>query len=663
MKRIFLVFLTFLCLFFSDFAMGQSDFVETTVLEDAVEQKTNKSTHFKQGDKPFPENWQELLPENVGRLERGLISLYKIGYDWKRENPNLIEQADKAKEIKNPLSSLYLMTYSEANPISGLDGLGEWQTTPFGRMRLISCETGLKKNKPMYVGVQMEIHSHLALTKPKITLKTPVKQSVISYPISYPLPDGWTQTLFYFNTVLFPILFEPIRYDEALPVQVQVEWTAVDPFRNVKTVDTSLLDLTLKPNAIGETGLCGYMMTQLNMAPAPARDKVQAQARVNQQGDIQLFFKLKHKTKIVSVQIDDEWSFEEVDKKVNGDTAILVIKPSQPIVEGSILPIKLITSFGVFDVPTLLKSGEFKKEIAPFSWWSLFKGGLFLFLATPLFAYFLLNMKRTAKQLEKSVNETLVVLFCVGFAWALGWQADLIPAVSLVQLNPLFCWVVIGCLAYWIINPRLSFGACLLLMILLPKPYLSEAVGFSKQYTLAPLGMGLLWTAMVMWPFTWIKRYPKVFFALHKLMKKEMKAILWFARLPAVFLLIWLVVGGFVNAKINQGLDNYTPEQVKQAVNAGKIVVVSVENPVCFSCALNKMVALRSGKAGFLRKQGNLLVLKLLADSIEAKHLMQQFGQVSAPMTVMYGPQNPSGVVVPDYLYAPNTSIYLNLVR
>jgi hypothetical protein len=663
MKRIFLIFLTIVCLFFSDFAVAQSDFVETSESRDVSSQKTDKTNQSETVDKTFPENWQELLPKEVGRVERGLISLYKIGHDWKQENQNLIEQADKAKEIKNPLSSLYLMTYTEANPISGLDGLGEWQTTPFGRMRLISCETGLKKNKPMYVGVQMEIHEHLALTKPKITLRTPVKQSVISYPIAYPLPEGWTRTQFYFNTILFPIFFEPIKYDETLPVQVQVEWTAINPFDNVKISDTSLLNLTLKPNAIGETGLCGYMMAQLNMAPAPARDNVQAQARVNQQGDIQLFFELKHKTKMISVQIDDEWTFEVVDKKVNGDMAVFVIKPSQPIVDGSILPVKLITSFGVFDVPTTLRSGEFKKEIEPFRWWSLFKGGILLFFGTPLFAYFLLNMKRTAKQLEKSTTEVLVVLFCTGFAWALSWQADLIPAVSLVQLNPWFCLVIIGCLVYWIINPRLSLGISLLMVILLPKPYLNDAIGFAEQYNFAPLGMGLVWTAMVMWPFTWIKRYPKAFFELHKLMQQEMKAILWFARLPAIFLLIWVIVGGLVNIKINQGIENYTAEQVKQAVLDGKIAVVSVENPVCFSCAFNKIVAFNSGKAGFLRRQGNLVVFKLPADSSEAKYLMQQFGQLSAPMIVMYGPQNPMGIVAPDYLRTPNISKYLNLVR
>lgn len=663
MKRIFFIFLTVLCLFSSDFAIGQSDFVETTVVADVTEQQTYETTQLKQSNEEFPENWQELLPEEYGKLERGLISLYKIGLDWKQENADLIQDPEKIKETKNPLSSFYLMTYTEANPITGLDGLGEWQTTPFGRMRLISCDAGLKKNKPTYVGVQMEIHPRLALTKPKITLKTPTKQSFISYPIFYPLPDGWTKTQFYFNTALFPIFFEPMQYDKPLPIHVQVEWTAVDPFKNTEITDTSLLSLTLKPNTIGETGLCGYMMQQLTLAPAPARDMVRSQATVNQQGDIQLFFELQHETKLVSIQIDDVWTFEEVDKKVSDKTAVFVIKPSQAVAEGSVLPIKLITSFGIFDMPTPLKSGEFKKEMASFSWWALFKGGIFLFLGTPLFAYFLLNMKRTAKQLEKSVNETLVVLFCVGFAWALGWQANLIPAVSLVQLNPLFCWVIIGCLVYWMINPRMSLGVCLLMVIVLPKPYLNEVVGFSEQYALAPFGMGLLWTVMVMWPFTWIKRYPKAFFTLHKLMKKEMKAILWFARLPAVFLLIWLIVGGFINAKVNQHIEIYTPEQVKQAVEAGKVVVVSVENPICFSCTLNKIIAVNSGKARSLNKRGNLLVLKLSADSIEAKRLMQQLGELSAPVTIIYGPKNPSGIVASDYLHTLNTDRYLDMVQ
>ena len=144
---------------------------------------------------------------------------------------------------------------------------------------------------------------------------------------------------------------------------------------------------------------------------------------------------------------------------------------------------------------------------------------------------------------------------------------------------------------------------------------------------------------------------------------EEMKAILWFARLPAVFLLIWLIVGGFINAKVNQHIEIYTPEQVKQAVEAGKVVVVSVENPICFSCTLNKIIAVNSGKARSLNKRGNLLVLKLSVDSIEAKRLMQQLGELSAPVTIIYGPKNPSGIVASDYLHTLNTDRYLDMVQ
>ncbi len=667
MKRIFLTFLILLCLFFVDLAVAQSDLAQmpTSVQEGQVAQTQSQTGDEKipQKTTDFPENWEEMLPDSMGGLERTLISIYKVGYDWQKENPNLKGRAEEAKEINHPLSALYLMTYTEANPITGLDGYGKWQETPFGRMRLVSCDTGLKKNKAVYVAVQMQIHPRLALTKPKITLKTPVKQSIISYPIMYPLPQGWTRTQFYFEETVFPIFFEPLSYEGPLTVQVQVDWTALNPFDNVKASDVSTLDLTLQPNAIGETGLCGYMMTQLQAAPAPVRDNAEAQAIVNEKGEIQLFFKLAKSTKILSVQIDEEWTFTEVDKKINDKVALLVIKPSKPISEGTVLPIKLITSFGIFDVPTTLQSGDFKTVMADFSWTALFIGGVLLFLATPLFAYFLLNMHRTAKQLEKSVTETLIVLASVGTAWSLGWQAGLIPAVDLVQLSPIMWWFTAGWLVYWILNPRLTLAGCLFMVIFLPKPYLNDVVGFAGQYALAPLGMGLLWTVMVMWPFTWIKRYPKAFLALHKLMKKEMTAILWFARLPALFLLIWLIVGGSVNGILNQNIDMYTPERVKQALAEDKAVVVSVENPVCFSCMLNKIIALNSGAARSLRQQDKLTILQLPADTTVGKHFMQRFGQVSAPVNIMFGPKNGLGIVAPDYLHALNTYKYLNAVR
>ncbi len=85
--------------------------------------------------------------------------------------------------------------------------------------------------------------------------------------------------------------------------------------------------------------------------------------------------------------------------------------------------------------------------------------------------------------------------------------------------------------------------------------------------------------------------------------------------------------------------------------------------PICFFCTLNKTIALNSGIAGSLKRRGNLLVLKLSADSIEAKHLMQQLGQFSAPVTIIYGPKNPSGIVTADYLHTLNTDAYLKSVQ
>ena len=657
MKRIFLIFLMFLWIFCADFAKAQSE-----ISEMSTQDKRGEDT-LPEADTGFSEDWEKLLPEEVGTLERVLIKLFKVGDDWQKQNPKLIEQADASQEINHPLSALYLMTYSEANPITGLDGLGQWQETSFGRMRLISCDTGLKKNKAVYMAVQMKIHPRLAMLKPEIVLKTPSKQHIVSYPIMYPLPEGWTRTRFYFEEALFPILFEPISYTEPLTVQVQVKWTVLNPFDNLKKTDTSTLDLTLKPDAVGETGLCGYMMMQLRSAPAPVKDNAIVQATVNEKGNIQLFFDLKKKTKVLSVQIDDDWTFEEVDKKINGKTAVLVIKPSKPIAEGTLVPIKLITSFGIFDVPTILQKGEFKTIVKDFNWMSLFAGGLLLFLATPLFSYFLLNMHRTAKQLEKSTNDILIALASIGIVWAFGWQAGFIPALSLVQLSPIMLWLIIGWVIYWIINPRLSLAGCLLMVIVLPKPYLNETASFADQYTWAALGMGLLWTAMVMWPFTWIKRYPKSFFAMHKLMKKEMIAILWFARLPAILLLIWLVVGGYVNAIINRDIEVYTPERVKQILAEDKIAFVSIEKPVCFSCVLNKAVALKTGLAGSMRKEGKLVVLQLSEDTAEAKQLMQRLGELSVPVNIIFGPKNTSGIVVSDWLHNRNTDKYLNAVR
>ena len=570
------------------------------------------------------------------------------------------EQVDIKKV--NPLTAMYLTMTTDVNFLTGMRGYTEWQTYPFGRMRLVSCRAGLKQNTPVFLGVQAQIHSDWALVKPVITLNTPAEEVVISYPLSLNLPKGVTRTFLYDNDVIFPIFFVPKSYDKSVDVMVQAKWRALNPYTQQDILGVGDFQMPLTLEQPYETGICPHMMSFLNTTPAPVRDNLIVSATLNHDKDIQLFFEMKQPTETLSVQVDDDWTFTEEQKTINGKTVSLVIKPSEPLQVGDTLPLKVITSFGIFDVPTVLKEGTFLRDIPSFRWGGILVDGLWLFLLTPLFSCFLLQTARTPKQLKNKAGQTLIFILTVGVCWTIAWQAGLFMPVDLAQLSPVVVWITLLILLWWMVGVPLSLGLIGLLIIFLPKPYLADSVGLTAYYPFAPMVIGTIWTALALWPFVWVYRYPEAFVTLHALMHQDKKALLWLVRLPALIVIVWLGIGGGI-ISFTKSYEPYSLTRLKQAVASDNVVFVSLRPPICFSCTLIQTSMGMSREAQDLKQKLKLVQMVLPADSFEAKELIKRYGQLSAPMNLLYGPKQPNGILLPTYVDYAEFSKYLNLVK
>ena len=599
--------------------------------------------------------------QDTSYLKKVLIDFNDTIQGWQQD----LKQAS-SKDIQDFkqngfLTTLYLLTQSEANLFSGLDGLGKWQDFPFGRMRLISCQSALDKNHPVFIDVQMEIFKDWYLKKPTITLKTPVKESVISYPLFYPLPKGITRTDFYTGESLFPIFLVPESYENPLDIVVEVDWQAHHPFSNASLSDKTTLTLNLKSQKSYETNICTYMYQHLVKAPAPLKDNARISATLNSAGEVQLFFDFKQEISFLSIQIDAPWTFTQTQKSINGHTAILTLKPTTTLKEGDTLPIKIITSYGIFDAPTPLKRGVFKSTPVSLPLKFILTGGFLLFLTSPLLALFLLSPHKTKAQMIKNTTTIVWALFIIGIITTLIWHAGLLPVFSPLQLTSWIGWgyILLFLWLYW--HPYRTILGALLLMLIFPKPYLGEVIANATGWE--PLIIGLWWTVSCLLPFWWIKQYPNALFTFYKLLKKEPDKIIRMTKLPLLIWTIWLGIGGAYNAYINEKLTQYTPMAIKEVIEQNKIAFVSVENPICLSCALNKGLALKTGPAKYLTQEGKIIQFYLSATSFYAKELMHQKGKNYPPVNLFFSQKIPDGIRVPNYLSYPVLYQYLPMIE
>lgn len=569
---------------------------------------------------------------------------------------------EAAKWDKYNLFTPAFLMGTDASPLSGLQGYGEWQNFSFGRIRLISCHSGLKITPPVFTAVQVQTNRDWFMRKPAIRLNAPVQEAVISYPLIYPLPNGVTKTDFYAGQISFPIMMIPKSFDTDLHLSVTVDFKAYNTFNGDSETDTANLVLTLTPQSGHNTGICPWMINELQWAPRPLKDEFTVSATLDKSGDVQLYYHLNKDTKILSVQIDEDWTFTEQQKMINYPAASIIIRPSQKLKAGDTIALKTITSFGFFDTPVQVQIGSFQNPTGLFPWKSAVFGGFMMLLFTPLFAYFMLQSAPFKKNLVKTANDTLFVIFSVGILTALAWQARLFIPTDLIQVCPLTAILFVGLVAYLIYRPKLPLTLIAILFWFLPKPYLDDAVSAAAMHPYAPIILGLWWTVTLAYPFWLIRRYPEGMFKFYNQLKKESRAILRMVRLPLWLLLAWIIIGAGVNTWINRSVPLYTPEAVKTAVADGKIVFVSAEPPVCLTCVWNKAVALKTGFARPLLKSDKLIILRVPQTSKYARTLKAAQNKPSLPVNILYGPANPYGLLVPDYLDYGDLGEYLSAV-
>lgn len=599
-------------------------------------------------------------PKEASKEHQKMIAFMKYIESAKQkaqnQSPNqasLFENADQY----NLLSPFYLMQ-TDASPFSGTNGYGAWTSLPFGQARLISCASGIKGEKGVFAGLQVKLKDGVLLKKPLLSSSLPPEAHVqFLYPIQYPLPPHKTKTETYTGLLIFPILADVTNPNE--PFELTATATLTGCTENECQTVTKPLSLTLTHTEQFPTGICPLIVDFLQDVPVPAKGRVRARAHQDAKGNFQLVLKFTQPTSLVSVQIDNDFSFKEKSKRITKENAFLTLHPDKPLLVGTVLNLKVITSNGRFDVPTVLTQGEMEYPIADFPWEPIIFGGLGLLFLTPFWMLFWLQKPKNKKTLKSEAQQMLIVTGILTFCVAGLWQVGLLIPIDFIQTSFICVLVSFAALVYLIYRPQVSLLGALVLFWVIPKPYLANT--FVPQIS-EPFFMVCWWGVVMMTPFILIYKYPQIALKLFQFLAKTPRQVGWIARAPFVLLLGWLLVASIGNAWVNRSLPLYTPQALEQALKGDKIALVSVEPPVCFTCVWNKAVQMKTGYARQYDRHGYLVRFYLPIHSVAGQVLQGQSGTTDLPLNLFYGPNNKNGVVLPAAIDYFKLKEYLNAV-
>ena len=382
--------------------------------------------------------------------------------------------------ILKALLSLFVLLFScvtWANPFEALNqdisekGIGDWKEVPFGRMRIVSCSTGVQ-NLPIVVGgLQVQINTGWILKKP--TLK-PLSDKLPSW-VESPVRPGSGKNTTYENEVLFSLVYakDPAE-TTSFELGVQGNFTAC---QGAKCLDIPIrIGMNLNADEAEYTPLCNYIIEKQVQSPLPAETQgVKGYAWKSDQGISLLFTGIREPiTAFLQTPAQDDFQIMETQLLKKG---IFMNAQMEPWAIGTTKDWVLVSDKGVFKVPVIMKD---RAVLLPKDFnvsWKIWLLGWELFFLTPLFIWWGLGVAKTNKLWKKQIIKMgkflplffvlWVIISKLGQGFFTEWIIYYgIALLGLVCLFPPQKWYMsLGLFLVWpqfIKVPELSFGLLLL---------------------------------------------------------------------------------------------------------------------------------------------------------------------------------------------------------
>lgn len=496
-----------------------------------------------------------------------------------KEDVNLVENPEKFN-----LLSLFFLE-ENTGLLTGKKGLGEWQKTPFGDFRLLSCEGNLVDQTPLLLAIEAKINQGWTLKKPYIIPYQKLPQGIQSEEIFYPIHQVFVKND---NTYQDDVFFL-MRYDVAqVPNEILFEKQIVlSAQHNDDDQQERILTLPLlmkKDKTSFQTDMCPALLYEFQQVPHQVQnDEVIVNAYSKDHQLIQLNMRFQKKIDYVNLQIDMPYDWDLEDKRINENNVQFLIKTHQPLPQGFDLSLKVLSSLKWYQLTVPIQSKDFQFMPQKMSWFDVIIAGILLFFLSPVLTCLCALNKK-----DKGILQRQSLSFCLGI-WGLcvlgafGFFFDLFPQdLFETQTVGLVIGIMVSCYLLWkapYFN-LLTGGICFLFM---PKPYLTQITNQLTPYQLETVLVFIVWGVICSLPFYLLRKQVWFFDQL----QKTGRHFLILQRFPAVCCLIWCACV-LILPCFNSNKPFVSFEEIQQEINQDHLVYLSVENGYCFSCVLNQ---------------------------------------------------------------------------
>jgi hypothetical protein len=514
-------------------------------------------------------------------------------------------------------------------------GTSEAQSFPFGEVRLLSCASGIRDTNTLIAGLQFSLKEGWKLRHPSIQAFAGNADTTLLTPLKQTHNDIWTDN--YSGTVFFPIVLSfPNPPHDSTNLSVIATALACSEIGLCRR-ETIVQSLPLPIEHNHTTAYCSYIQNNLHSTAIPTNIKG-ITGTATRLSDTEWHATISFPKAPKNILVQTIKGTSEISSTLLGREArfIFPIEEDFPKLGDTItLFLKTPAYFYRLDLP--VSDAPVTQPQKTFPWFSALLGGFLLFLLSPLWPLWLTNTSKTVAQSRQKTWEQIMKLTPAIIVTIITTTTGLLDFCQSFQIFNIL--TLIG-LFFFLIRPTPSFALAVMGLILLPKPFWQDAVFYN---TPAVAFVWILGTIGALLPF-WFKARSgfKMLTFFHIVTTSTALVYAVLKRLPFIILGLYLSLILFLNIQ-NQ------PPLFTQDAPTTQPTLVSITKPICWSCAWDRNIILKTGTIQGILSNNNIRLTSLPYDSPIVVQIAPDLPQRTAPAYVLLLP-NGRRFVLPESL-------------